>query len=94
MQCVKIDVAQKEQGGTEMSEERKTVEELYEEYLEGDESMETEYDGELRKISAALDDKVEQGTITNEDLAEYEAAATQAAFFAGYQAAMMAAMNN
>lgn len=94
MQCVKIDVAQKEQGGTEMSEERKTVEELYEEYLEGDESMKTEYDGELRKISAALDDKVEQGTITNEDLAEYEAAATQAAFFAGYQAAMMAAMNN
>lgn len=77
-----------------MSEERKTVEELYEEYLEGDESMKTEYDGELRKISAALDDKVEQGTITNEDLAEYEAAATQAAFFAGFRAAMMAAMNN
>ena len=56
--------------------------------------MKTEYDGELRKVSAALDDKVEQGTITNEDLADYEAAATQAAFFAGYQAAMMAAMNN
>ena len=77
-----------------MSEERKEVEELYEAYLEGDATMKTEYDGKLRKVSAALDDKVEQGTITNEDLADYEAAATQAAFFAGYQAAMMAAMNN
>lgn len=76
-----------------MIEERKTVEELYEEYLEGDASMKTECDGELRKVSAALDDKVERGTITNEDLAEYEAAATQAAFFAGYQATMTA-MNN
>ena len=75
-----------------MSEERKTVEELYEAYLEGEASMRTEYDGELRKVSAALDDKVELGTITNEDLAEYEAAVAQAAFYAGYQAAM-AAMN-
>ena len=54
-----------------MSEERKEVEELYEAYLEGDATMKTEYDGELRKVSAALDDKVEQGTITNEDLADY-----------------------
>lgn len=77
-----------------MSEERKVVEILYEAYLEGDASMKTEYDEELSKVSAALDDKVELGIITNEDLAEYEAAATQAAFYAGYQAAMMAAMNN
>lgn len=76
-----------------MSEERKVVEILYEAYLEGDASMKTEYDEELSKVSAALDDKVELGIITNEDLAEYEAAATQAAFYAGYQAAM-AAMNN
>lgn len=62
-----------------------TVETLFDAYLEG-EGM-TELNEALRKVSTGLDAKLAAGTLTSEDLAEYEAAAAHAAFYAGFNAA-------
>lgn len=62
-----------------------TVETLFDAYLEG-EGM-TELNKELREVSSGLDAKLAAGTLTCEDLAEYEAVAAHAAFYAGFNAA-------
>jgi hypothetical protein len=70
----------------------KPIEELYEEYLEGNATLKSEYDSTLAKVSSKMDEKLAKGTLTSEDFADYEESAVHAGFYAGYRAAL-AAMN-
>lgn len=75
------------------SKDGSIIEVLYEEYLEGNETMGTKFDADLKRVSETIDSKLESGKLTTLDLADYEEAAAHAAFYAGYRAAVMAITN-
>lgn len=64
------------------------IEALYEEYTEGNAKLKSEYNDQLKKVSAALDEKLSAGKLTTTDLADYEEATAHAAFYAGVKAAV------
>ena len=59
---------------------RKPIETLYNDYLEGNIALKSEYDSALAKVSSELDSKLAAGTLTSEDLANYEESAVHAGF--------------
>lgn len=67
---------------------RKPIETLYNDYLEGNTALKSEYDSALAKVSSELDSKLAAGALTSEDLANYEESAVHAGFYAGYKAAL------
>lgn len=64
------------------------IETLYIEYIDGNEGLKSQHSEELRKVSGMMDDKLNAGELTIEDLADYEEVASRAAFYAGFKAAM------
>lgn len=57
-------------------------------YIDGDKPFQTEREEDVSIVSATLDGKVEAGTVSYEDLGEYEEAARRAGFYAGFKAAV------
>ena len=64
------------------------LEDAYITYLEDTAGNGTPPEQDAAKISAALDEKVEAHTVTDDDLADFEWATRRAGFYAGYAAAM------
>lgn len=64
------------------------IEALYEEYLEGNEKLKSEYSDQLSRLSGIMDEKLSAKELTTSDLADYEETAAHAAFYAGVKAAI------
>lgn len=83
--AVKLEISQELEDVAEFF----TPEKVYENHLDGMYRQES-IEGELAEISRHLDDKIQAGAVSGDDLGMYEEASRRAGFFAGFTAARTA----
>ena len=70
------------------AQEHAATEIMYDEYMNCNPGLQTAEEADVAEISAMLDKAVEDHSVTDEQLGEYEEAARRAGFYAGFKAAV------
>ena len=70
-----------------------TVETAFDQYMLGNAIRNKDADKELVEIDLSVSDKLADGTLTDDDLGDYELAARRAAFYAGYYSHMFGSLS-
>ena len=67
---------------------RATIDRLYSEYLDGELFVDKKAEDDVSIMSASIDAKMQDGSLSCENIADYEEASRRAGFYAGYLAAL------